>query len=290
LLCEQVHIPELDLPKIDINFREMPGEIDKCFIHQESCSYGTHCGFTSSAGSSSTRYPHCGWDHAFKDMLLHKRRETNAETSEDVVHCIRACPDEYCRDGKVIWMDFLKVARSPEKSSVDGDDDYGCDYGVKFQIEWLPVEGSIPEFFEHMNRSIKEYLPHVYEIKLSNRVDKMAERAFIIDPVARGNCPDEFKNVVSEVVDFTSDIHAKRRHDVTCSFPETHKYEVHHLTFAPKFVTVDEIAVDHPRSANTLRKRSVDRVLRPENVVVYCFGKAKARIHITFTVFPFTPS
>ena len=172
-------------------------------------------------------------------------------------------------------MDFLKVARSEEKSSDNDDDDYGCDDGVKFQTEWLPVEGSVPEFFEHLNRSIQEYFPHAYKIKLSNRVGKLGERAFIIDPVARQDCPDEFKGVVSEVVDFASDIHAKRKHDLTCSFSESHKCEVHHLTFSPKFVTVDEIAVKHPRAAKTLMKRNIDRVLWPENVVAYCFGKAK---------------
>ena len=189
-------------------------------------------------------------------------------------HRIRACPDEYCRDGRVIWMDFIKVARSVEKSS-DDDDGYGYTDGVKFQTEWLHVKGFVPEFFDHLTRSIQEYMPHAYETKLSNGMDKLAERAFIIDPVTRADCPDEFKGVVSEVVDFASDIHAKRKHDLTCSFPESHKCEVHHLTFAPKIVTVDEIEVDLPRSAKTLGKRGVDRVLWPENVVVYCFGKAK---------------
>ena len=73
---------------------------------------------------------------------------------------------------------------------------------------------------------------------------------------------------------FSSDIHAKRDHDTTCSFPETHKYEVRHLTFAPKFVPINEIEKSHPRTAKIWRKRKVDRVVCPENVVIYCFGKA----------------
>ena len=40
---------------------------------------------------------------------------------------------------------------------------------------------------------------------------------------------------------FASNIHAKRSHDLTCTFPKTHKYEVHHITHAPKFVTIEEI-------------------------------------------------
>ena len=40
-------------------------------------------------------------------------------------------------------------------------------------------------------------------------------------------------------------------------------------------MTVNEIEKDHPRSAKTLRKRKVERVIRPENVVIYCFSKAK---------------
>ena len=67
-------------------------------------------------------------------------------------------------------------------------------------------------------------------------MDKLAERAFIIDPVADECCPEAFKDVVSELVGFVSDIHAKREHGITCSFPETHKCEVHYITFASKFV------------------------------------------------------
>ena len=134
----------------------------------------------------------------------------------------------------------------------------------------------MPEFFSHIVESIEAYQYHVYELKLSNRVDKCGERAFLIEPVTNEDCPDEFKHVVSEVVDFASDINAKRAHDLTCSFPETHKCEIHHLTFAPKFVNIDEdFKRQHKRAYNNLRKRGVNRVLRPENVVVYAFGKAK---------------
>ena len=60
-------------------------------------------------------------------------------------------------------MDFQTVARSEGKASGDDDDDdYDGDDGVKFQIEWLPVEGSVPEFFENLNRSMEAYLPHAY--------------------------------------------------------------------------------------------------------------------------------
>ena len=113
----------------------------------------------------------------------------------------------------------------------------------------------MPEFFSHMVESIEAYQYHVYELKLSNRVDKCAERAFLIEPVTNEDCPDEFKHVVSEVVDFSSDINAKRAHDLTCSFPETHKCEIHHLTFAPKFVNIDEdFKSQHKRAYENLRK------------------------------------
>ena len=77
------------------------------------------------------------------------------------------------------------------------------------------------------------------------------------------------------MVEFSSDIHAKQAHNLTCSFPESHKYEVHHIISSPKLVSVEEIEKDHPRSAKNLRKRGVERVLRPKNVVFYCFIKAK---------------
>ena len=80
------------------------------------------------------------------------------------------------------------MARSTEKPK--DDEDFGCGDGVKFQTKWLPVEGTVPEFFVHLLQSLEAYLPHVYKIKMSNRADKYAERAFIIDPVAHQYCPD----------------------------------------------------------------------------------------------------
>jgi len=66
------------------------------------------------------------------------------------------------------------------------------------------------------------YMPHAYKIKLPNRVNKLAERAYIIDPVARANYPGEFKGVVSEIVDFASDIHAKQNHETYVKFIISH--------------------------------------------------------------------
>ena len=83
----------------------------------------------------------------------------------------------------------MKVARTKEKTSND-DEDYGGGKGVKFQTKWLPVEETCPQFFEHLVRSIEKYLPHAYEVQLSNRVDKCAERGYIIDPVAHEDCPE----------------------------------------------------------------------------------------------------
>ena len=93
----------------------------------------------------------------------------------------------------------------------------------------------------------------------------------------RNDCPDEVKGVVCEVVDFSSDIQAKRAHDTTRSFPEVHKCEVHHLTFDPKFVSADDINKEgHGRTGKILRNNKVERVLRPDNFVVLCFSQEKA--------------
>ena len=60
-------------------------------------------------------------------------------------------------------MDSQKVAWLEAKASGNDDyDNYDGDDGVKFQIEWLPLEGSVPEFFEHLNRSMEAYSPHAY--------------------------------------------------------------------------------------------------------------------------------
>ena len=253
LLCPKVHVPPLDLPVIDLNFRPVDGKTDEFKIEPEKCCYGNHVGLKRSVTGRVEEYMKCGWDGKFSDMPLHKWSQQGSATKEDVEYSINACPNEINRAGKVIWMTFQKVARVGKS---DDDEAYGEDNGVKFQTEWLPVEGTVKEFFVHVRDCINRYLPHSYEVTLSKRVDKCAERAFIIDPAARDDCPDEFKDVVCEVVDFSSDISAKRAHDATCSFPETHKLEVHHLIFNSEFVTVDEIEKDHKRSATLLRKKA----------------------------------
>jgi len=58
LICKRVHVPNLDIPKHDINFREIR-EKDEFYICPESCCYGMHCSFVTSVGSIS-RYQECG--------------------------------------------------------------------------------------------------------------------------------------------------------------------------------------------------------------------------------------
>lgn len=196
LLCPKVHVPQLDLPVLDINFEPVAGEIDQFKIHPENCCYGTHVGITNAAGERVQEYRKCGWEAAISDMPLHERTDTNEATGEEILHRLRACPDEYNRPGEVVWMDFVKVARTVPADTgnvEDEDDEYGANDGIKFQSEWLPVEGTVPEFFSHLLRSIEEYHAHIYEVKLSYRNGKCEERAFIIDPARNGDgCPEEF--------------------------------------------------------------------------------------------------
>jgi len=43
---------------------------------------------------------------------MHERND------DEVQYKMRACPDEYMREGKVTWMDFLKVARTEENTTL----------------------------------------------------------------------------------------------------------------------------------------------------------------------------
>lgn len=110
LLCEKVHVPELDLPCLDINFHEKSGEMDEFFIHREECCYGAHCGLAKDDGGILREYPKCGWDAVFRDLPLHERKVLDPSNMEETIHRIHACPSEYCREGKVTWMDFVKVS------------------------------------------------------------------------------------------------------------------------------------------------------------------------------------
>ena len=66
---------------------------------------------------------------------------------------------------------------------------------------------------------------------------------------------------------------------MTCSIPEMHKCELHHLTFDSRIVSVEETKQEvggHKRAVANMRKLGVTQVLWNTNVVVYCMSKAKA--------------
>ena len=46
----------------------------------------------------------------FLVLPLHGRIEEDAETLEETIYKVRACPDKYNFLGKVTWMDFIKVS------------------------------------------------------------------------------------------------------------------------------------------------------------------------------------
>ena len=234
LLCQKVSVKPLEIPKLDRNFCHVIGEADTIESEPQICCYGNHVGFESAAGGTTKPYRKCGWNGMFRGMLMREWEgdKDDPKTKQKIIHNINACPDDIDRDGKVIWMKFQKVARTPAKTG-DEDEDYGQGDGVKFQTEWLPVEGTPREFFIHLRACIDRYFPHKYEVRLSERVDYNAQQAFMIDPVIREDCPEEYKDVVSEVCDFSTDIQGKRAKDTTCSFPEMHKLEIHHLTYNP---------------------------------------------------------
>ena len=114
--------------------------------------------------------------------------------------------------------------------------------------------GHRPIFFENLCAKIEVYAAHNYEVQLSNHVHRCKERAFLIEPVACVDCPEEFKHTVVDIVYFASAIFSKRKHDPACAFPELHNCEVHHITFLPKFITVDKLeTMGHKRTAKKLR-------------------------------------
>ena len=108
LLCNEVRVPELDLPQLDDNFRYKCGEVDQFSIYPEECCYGAHVGLRRN-NDKVEEYQKCGWQATFADMPMQERKEIDPSTSEETIHHLRACPDEYNHTGKVTWMDFLKV-------------------------------------------------------------------------------------------------------------------------------------------------------------------------------------
>jgi len=44
LLCNKVHVPQLDMPNLDVNLNEIPDSNNEFWIHREECCYGTHTG------------------------------------------------------------------------------------------------------------------------------------------------------------------------------------------------------------------------------------------------------
>ena len=73
---------------------------------------------------------------------------------------------------------MFQVACSEQINKEKEDGDYLGNDGVQFHTEWLPVEGTVLDFFTHLTLSLEAYAPHQYELKLSNRVFKCAEMLF----------------------------------------------------------------------------------------------------------------
>ena len=71
-------------------------------------------------------------------------------------------------------MKFQKVVCTPAKT-VGKDEDCGQGDGVKFQAEWLPVEGAPRDFFVHLRACIDRCFPYKCEVRLSERADYNAQ-------------------------------------------------------------------------------------------------------------------
>ena len=110
LLCDQVPVPPLDLVALDDNFKEIDGKVDILMCYREECCCGNHVSLARSADGATTTRHMCGWDSVFSSLPLHERIEKDAETLEETIYKVRACPDEYNFPCKVTWMDFIKVS------------------------------------------------------------------------------------------------------------------------------------------------------------------------------------
>ena len=119
---------------------------------------------------------------------------------------------------------MFQVACSEQGDKEKEAGDYLGNDGVKFQTEWLPVEGTVLDSFTHLAWLLEAYAPHLYELRLLNRVYKCADNTFLVKLLINGNCLEEFKLIVTVVIDFSGNIQATREHELTCTFPETHKY------------------------------------------------------------------
>ena len=61
------------------------------------------------------------------------------------------------------------------------------------------------DFLLNLRAFIDKYFLHKYKMRLSERVDYSTHRAFMIDHVTREDFPEEYKDVVSEVCDLSTD-------------------------------------------------------------------------------------
>ena len=52
------------------------------------------------------------WLLFFFDMTENEQVETDENTGEEETHAVRACPEKYSHDIKVVWMTLIKVVRT----------------------------------------------------------------------------------------------------------------------------------------------------------------------------------
>ena len=103
-------------------------------------------------------------------------------------------------------------------------------------LDWLPVSETVSEFLSQLVYYLKEYPVHMHKVNLRHRVKKRGEQYFLIEPAVNSKRTEENKGNVFQQVYFSSIIHVTRAHDLTCSIPDMHQYDVHYLTLDPNLV------------------------------------------------------
>ena len=79
---------------------------------------------------------------------------------------------------------LLRLYRKKEdtKDNEGDNGEYVVSSGVKNHMEWLPVSGSVNNFFVKLLHVLGTYFSHTYEINIIHRVKKREEQALLYEP------------------------------------------------------------------------------------------------------------
>ena len=254
LLCPALHRPELSLPKLDRNGRELDEKVP-FKLSPERC-YNCNHNPPAIPGIGGADDHGCGYRWRFKDMHVY---EVNSKVEGGTVPA-RGCPVEATND-PYTWNEFQNISRTDNANEDEPD---------SFIPEWLPVHGTRGEFLYRLRSFERTFLEHKYPIRLDRQMTKIFVRN-AMHRRALGTAHKDMPVTAHAQTDFAARMPQPKIVTATCAFPETSSNDVWVVGHSPFLQMTSDLPAGRRRKR--LEKQKITQQVRQQVTVVFAFSK-----------------